>query len=326
MMDTRLFMGQKGQAAIEFLIAAVFILVPLFLTIPLLGKYIDIRHAAVQQARFEAWEYTAWMGPSEKAMFGLEKNPHSGRKSYEKTRAQGLRYFFSDPHDKSYGKSYGKTWSLNKLWQDHHGEWLFAENHFNPQGLQEDASPDPTRGVANFIFATFSYVYKQFRKLTKSMKVDAGFNAVNNQGFFHTQVSMHLRSPGEIMPNLSLAGIESTPVSTLNIEAKAGVQSIYWNSGGTKMAVSQSRGLVFSSALSPVSDTLNKIINKLHGALNVIGKVLPISITLPHLPDFGYVNDNLVPYEHLSATSQDGKGAPILPRLHEATGLYYYQE
>jgi hypothetical protein len=323
MMDTRSFVGQKGQAAIEFLIAAVFILVPLFLTIPLLGKYIDIRHAAVQQARFEAWEYTAWMGPSEKTMSGLKKESSAGRKSYEQTRAQGLGYFFSDPHD----KSSGKTWSLNKLWQDHHGKWLFADNHFNPQGLQkEGASPDPTGGVATIFLKTFSYVYKQFGKLTKSMGVDAAFDAVNNKGFFHSRLSMDLRSPGEILPNLSLAGIKSTPEYPLNVEAKAGVQSIYWNSGGTDMAVSQSRGLVFSSVLSPVSKTLNNIINRLHGALDVIGDVFPIRIRLPHLPDFGYVKDDLVPYEHLRATSKDGKGAPELPRLHEATGLYYYQE
>jgi hypothetical protein len=323
MMGARSFVGQKGQAATEFLIAAVFILVPLFLTIPLLGKYIDIRHAAVQQARFEAWEYTAWTGPSEKAMSGQKKEVSAGSKSYEQTRAQGVGYFFSDPHD----KDYGKTMSLNKLWQDHHGKWLFADKHFTPQGLQkEGASPDPTRGVANFIFASFSYVYKQFGKLTKSMGEDAAFDAVNNKGFFHTQVSMDLRSPGEILPNLSLAGIKSTPAYPLKVEAKAGVQSIYWNSGGTDMAVSQSRGLVFSSALSPVSGILNKIINRLHGALDVIGEVFPIRVRLPHLPDFGYVKDDLVPYEHLRATSKDGKGAPELPRLHEATGLYYYQE
>ena len=44
----------------EFVIAATYVLVPLFILIPLLGKYIDIKHATIMAARYEAWEYTVW--------------------------------------------------------------------------------------------------------------------------------------------------------------------------------------------------------------------------------------------------------------------------
>ena len=44
----------------EFSITAMFLLVPLFLLIPLVGKYIDIRHSTVQTARTMAWERTVW--------------------------------------------------------------------------------------------------------------------------------------------------------------------------------------------------------------------------------------------------------------------------
>ena len=51
---------KRGQAMTEFLIAALFVLVPLFVFIPMLGKYIDFKHKAIQSARYQAWEYTVW--------------------------------------------------------------------------------------------------------------------------------------------------------------------------------------------------------------------------------------------------------------------------
>ena len=44
----------------EFVIAATFVLLPLFVFVPMLGKYIDFKHAAIQAARYQAWEYTVW--------------------------------------------------------------------------------------------------------------------------------------------------------------------------------------------------------------------------------------------------------------------------
>jgi len=47
---------------VELLIVASFVLIPLFLAIPLLGKYLDVRSNAVQGARYAAWERTVWYG------------------------------------------------------------------------------------------------------------------------------------------------------------------------------------------------------------------------------------------------------------------------
>ena len=51
---------QNGQAMTEMVIASSFVLVPLFLLIPLLGKYIDLNQSTIQATRYEAWEYTVW--------------------------------------------------------------------------------------------------------------------------------------------------------------------------------------------------------------------------------------------------------------------------
>jgi hypothetical protein len=47
---------------VELIIVAALVLVPLFLAIPLIAKYLDIRSAAVQTARYAAWERTVWYG------------------------------------------------------------------------------------------------------------------------------------------------------------------------------------------------------------------------------------------------------------------------
>ncbi len=49
---------QRGQAMTEMLVASAFVLVPLFLIVPLVGKYIDMKQAAVSASRYVAWEGT----------------------------------------------------------------------------------------------------------------------------------------------------------------------------------------------------------------------------------------------------------------------------
>lgn len=49
-----------GQALVEFIVAAVFFLVPLFLAIVVLGKFSDVQHTADMAARYATWERTVW--------------------------------------------------------------------------------------------------------------------------------------------------------------------------------------------------------------------------------------------------------------------------
>ncbi len=57
------FRRQQGQAIAEFNVTAAFVLVPLFIMIPVVGKYIDMKHSSVQTARYLAWERTVWTEP-----------------------------------------------------------------------------------------------------------------------------------------------------------------------------------------------------------------------------------------------------------------------
>jgi hypothetical protein len=52
--------GNSGQAIVEFLVAAIFVLVPLFLAISAIGKFADVQHTADAAARYATWERTIW--------------------------------------------------------------------------------------------------------------------------------------------------------------------------------------------------------------------------------------------------------------------------
>ncbi len=54
--------AQRGQAMTEFVVGAVLFLLPMFLIIPTLGKYADVKAASAQSARYVAWERTVWYG------------------------------------------------------------------------------------------------------------------------------------------------------------------------------------------------------------------------------------------------------------------------
>lgn len=56
--------AQHGQAMVEFIVAALFFLVPLFLAIVVLGKFSDVQHTTQMAGRYGAWERTVWYDDS----------------------------------------------------------------------------------------------------------------------------------------------------------------------------------------------------------------------------------------------------------------------
>jgi len=98
---------QLGQAITEFNVTAAFLLVPLFIMIPLLGKYIDMKHSSVQAARYMAWERTVW----------FEEAPENTTTASVKTKAvlerETRERFFSGVNVDELGST-----QINPLWND----------------------------------------------------------------------------------------------------------------------------------------------------------------------------------------------------------------
>lgn len=53
---------QQGTAMVEFLISLLFF-VPLFVTLPIIGKYISFKHKNIESHRYAVWERTIWSEP-----------------------------------------------------------------------------------------------------------------------------------------------------------------------------------------------------------------------------------------------------------------------
>jgi Flp pilus assembly protein TadG len=51
---------QRGAAMVEFVVIAIFVLVPMYLAVQAIGKVADVRSTTNSAARYSAWERTVW--------------------------------------------------------------------------------------------------------------------------------------------------------------------------------------------------------------------------------------------------------------------------
>jgi hypothetical protein len=111
-----------------------FVLVPLFLAIPLLGKYIDMRATAVQTARYAAWERTVWYGgaaASSLGWLGVSRSWQANAKTDDQIRRElGARLLSETTATNSFSsndRSAGDFTNGSKtLWEDRTGAKMLA--------------------------------------------------------------------------------------------------------------------------------------------------------------------------------------------------------
>ena len=142
-----------GQAMAEFSVTAVFVLVPIFLLIPLVGKYIDLRHTAVQSARQAAWERTVWF---ERSASGVDTVPKASsapfRSDIEIERVAVNRVMGASGRGLDVG-----DWDvdlveqdLNPLWRDHRGQQMVRLSDPEPVTALGTDRDLPTNGFLFF--------------------------------------------------------------------------------------------------------------------------------------------------------------------------------
>lgn len=289
---------QAGQAATEFLIAAVFLVVPLFLIIPLLGKYIDLKHAAIGQARYSAWEYTVW-------------------------NANDTGLLFGNPHDKNFGIPGAKV-ELNPLWRDHRGTPLLQLDQ-NSVSIKDGFTPPPLgligktfEGLIEFLGDVFGLIGNLLHK----MHVNAGFDVFSKdiRGYYTSDVNLQVRPLDQIIPRSTLQGTSQEQGEGLSnndkyliFRAKAAVLTGNWNASSPKNADTESKGLVITSLLSPLTSRVNDLIRPINKGLSHIPG---FDIKLPGVPEFGD-DKGIIPYEHLHNNPK---------KLQDKRGLSSYEQ
>jgi len=122
----------RGQAMVEMVIVSAFVLVPLFLAIPVLGKYLDMRAAAVQSARYAAWERTVWFGGASATAMGWgshQNNWQANEKTDDQIRRElGVRLLSktTDAFSSTDRSASDFNNGIPEMWHDRTGGALLA--------------------------------------------------------------------------------------------------------------------------------------------------------------------------------------------------------
>ena len=175
-----------GQAMAEFNVAAVFVLLPVFLLIPLVAKYIDLRHSAVQAARTVAWERTVWFERSPNGTDTVPKGSGApARSDAEVQRVVANRVLGSSgrPLANADWQTDMVDGELNPFWKDHRGERLVNLPANEPAAAQRPEGELPTDAYAalrtfdrvesaiNGVLAYGDTVGKQIEKALNSLGI-----------------------------------------------------------------------------------------------------------------------------------------------------------
>jgi hypothetical protein len=276
--------GIRGQALTEFLICASFVLIPLFLIVPMFGKYIEMRLATIEAARYEAWEYSVWYSADcERDMFasfasGGNECPMSGFDAVEQpfksravTQSETRRRFFSrtdaaftpaDPDDPVVGalpvsSADAGGWDpvdANRTWNDHRNLPMYTGGVGPRESLRnaEDTPVIPIIGdVLDILIDVVSVVFGAIGDLMGILGSSVGFDAINTDGYAKATVHMTTAT----VPVYATLGTMNRRAETsslhpaLTFSAKAGVLTDAWNSGSLEQTYNQAGGVVPSVLL-----------------------------------------------------------------------------
>lgn len=200
-----------GQAMVEFVIAATLFLIPVFLIIPLLGKYADMKSAVIQAARYNAWERTVWYGGSSSSSGDWEGNDKS--ESQIKTEMV-TRFLTSD------------------LWYDRNKQAMAAGN-------SNSITNGDTPGTANSILGFAVAVADALGPFTLEMK-----------GLYSGTATMTTAAITPIGVVLGDAGNQDWSSLNLTITDKNVILANGWGANGADHVKKQVQGLTPTSILS----------------------------------------------------------------------------
>lgn len=285
---------QRGQAMTEFVISATYVLIPLFIAIPMLAKYIDIKHASIQAARYEAWEYTVWYDDANNDDHDILDNfdPDvpgflTPEKTLDTVRNESQRRFYSrvgtnptvgadnDVDNLSFNDAAG--WdpdTANHLWKNHRDLPLFTGDV--EHSLNTDTSADtPTLSITiagveldlgSVVTTLLDLAEIGFEFVGDALGVlgsDAGFSAINTDGY--SRVSMNTKvwtlsdREGDteiihVRDRLEDNELTGASAKTVDFLSRASVLSDGWGAGGTDHTYLQVNGATPSILVKEILD------------------------------------------------------------------------
>lgn len=213
----------RGQALTEFVIGAVLFLIPLFMIIPLLGKYADIKASTIQAARYNAWERTVWYGQSASSTGDWEGND----KSEAAIRTEMAGKFLT-----------------SVLWHDRAGTPMLA-------GSSNSIVNEDTPGTANTILGFAVSVADAIGPFSLEMK-----------GLYSGTATTNIANTASVISEVLGSGAGADPARlNLSITDKNVILANGWGANGAAHVKKQVQGLTPTSILSnPVLDAVRWIL------------------------------------------------------------------
>lgn len=315
----------------ELLITASFVLVPLFLLIPLLGKYIDIKHASIQAARYEAWEYTVWYASDAETPDGFPGGPMPV-KSTSQLQRESRRRLFSGPGLALDDGDKGTGWveaDRNPVWRDHVGLSLYDGDlgATTPPGAArsrlDSSEPTPdvlavgevTSALPLMFSAAFSYFATGLPiPLPPVLRPSTDFDeAINVDGYARSVVAVPITTPPGLVDVRTLEGEAGADVDidigTLVFNTEAAVLSDGWNAGGVEHTFDRVGGIVPTNILSEMMSGVPGLSTVLSVATFLTPELRDCSPPVPHPMDpegdgslwLGYIDIDAVPPDRLAS-------------------------
>jgi hypothetical protein len=300
----------------EFVVSAAFVMVPLFIIVPTLAKYIDMKLAAVQAARYASWEYTAHYVARNDQPIGFSYGSGSmPLKKLTDTQKEAKRRFYSNTASEL-NTNRDRTGYLaseaNPLWTYHNGLPMYKEASQTADALVvrgSDPTPDKLK-ILNFLVGGLGWITNLIADFNAKIGLNTGFDAINPDGnatvdgLYHTRVAMKVEAAPSFTPirsqNRMPLFLENL---NLQMQAKSGLLTETWGAGGAAHTVYQSSGLL----LTPYIDFL---LNGWGIPLQTIASTILLSPELDKSSlKFGYPLDNpevmdLVPIDKLENDSR----------------------
>lgn len=215
--------AERGQALTEFVIGAVLFLIPLFLIIPLLGKYADIKASTIQAARYNAWERTVWYGQSASSSGDWEGN---------------------DKSESTIKSEMASKFLTSELWYDRAGTAMLA-------GSSNSITNEDSPGTANTILGFAVSVANAIGPFNLEM-----------DGLYTGTATTSIANTASVISEVLGSGAGADPARlNLSITDKNVILANGWGANGAAHVKKQVQGLTPTSVLSnPVLDAVRWIL------------------------------------------------------------------
>jgi hypothetical protein len=273
---------QRGQAMTEFIVVVTAVLLPLFVVMPLMGKWAHSAFSADVAGRYATWERTVWFAPStvpgdvEPQNVAVRDND-----KLQKLALQRIFYSRTDGHNTiSPAVTSGDDLRLDPLYSVQQGGTLFELEELVARE-QHESTPDNLRfGSVNFGFGAYDVlkvVNDAFGALLKPLQwlgiANRGFGQINHtfDGYYVTGLKIPLAVDNLSGFECALVGAKGKEsggctgaglMGNISIDTTGGIIADGWNAQSEDHFRDRTDDFVLSTMLDgTVTNTIGEILS-----------------------------------------------------------------